>query len=195
MGDHYTILYTLYMFQILHNKKFKKDNSTCFYLQRPFKKLLSPSVSWGMENSLFLRFSKKEKKNWKISYMYEPVSIDILVFHIQFLHSITVLSKPLAAFGTFNLICYFKRINRFFFLMPVLDTCHLFVIIDFRFSFSYFWKLLGIISSHLLTRLFYASVDLSVGGLWIMSTFRDTDQPCYPILMTESCWPPHCRIL
>lgn len=52
-----------------------------------------------------------------------------------------------------------------FFLTLIPDACHLlFVIVNFRFSFSCFWKLLGIISSHLLTRLLYASVDLSLGG-------------------------------
>lgn len=193
MGDHYTILYTLYMFQILHNKKFKKDNSTCFYLQRPFKKLLSPSVSEAWRILYFLGSAKRKKKLknilyvWTCEHWHFSFSYSIFTFYLQcFLNHSLLLEL---------LICYFKRINRFFFLMPVLDTCHLFVIIDFRFSFAYFWKLLGIISSHLLTRLFYASVDLSVGGLWIMSTFRDTDQPCYPTLMTESCWPPHCRIL
>ena len=75
-----------------------------------------------------------------------------------------VLSTPLAAFSSFYLTCYFFE-RLLFFLTTIPNACHLlFVIVDFRFSFSYFWKLLGIMSSHLLIRLLYASVDLSVGG-------------------------------
>lgn len=85
MGDHYTILYTLSVFEILHNKKFNIDfkNSPGFYLQTPFDNYWSPFISEAWRSLYFLGFSKKKKL---IIVMCMDLSTDIFVFYIQFLY-------------------------------------------------------------------------------------------------------------